>query len=353
MKKFWGHFFTNFVGWRPEGHTLSLSKPTVGLHTMVTLRGTPQTLNSTSCTTAVATMASTRLFGVGSYIQVAPQRRYGSKDSQGGKGYVQSVTQTPGGSVSSVSVKYVVSNSYSPNIAMDRVSTTTLATFGRNRTGDENAVVESLLSLAGNTRTPAGRRGQARRSLPLSTARRRSPPGGYTTNDLLRMMNNPNTSPTFALGYLDRARNTKPFGWLRVAEAKAAGRDEPALKSHFSETEKKLIFQLNILLKGSVNCVDSNVAQPTTVLLARAWGKTDRCIQKIYTKATKEQGESNLRRKEREDKGSNVFESLKKQKSEFTGLNIYKKRCGDTLPALLLTATPRQRKSPSPKLAMP
>jgi len=172
-------------------------------------------------------------------------------------------------------------------------------------------------------------RRQLTASLPLGNMANRVTPATprsrfLTTVDFMCMMRNPRSKAADVTSHLERMRQFKEPGWLRLEEARVCGRDTPNLDSHLSEIERRLVFELHILirpdeLKEGVGC------QASTCLLSHAWGVCDRTIRNVDQKALEKHGETNPKRKERSDKGSNIFTCQKKQKANFTGMAAFKK----------------------------
>ena len=104
--------------------------------------------------------------------------------------------------------------------------------------------------------------------------------------------------------------NTKKnAGWLRKAEATAAGRVLLDKKTHLTPPEKKLMANLYTHIK--------NVTDTSTALVAHAWGVSPWTVSRIVEKMV-ESTDLSVARKVRADAGKTIFNSDRKQKSTYT-----------------------------------
>jgi hypothetical protein len=154
------------------------------------------------------------MFTHGSLVDVESEERRGRRDSEGGKAYVVKVES---GENRTYDVQYIIGNLLSPNVAVSRIRPTMLQTTARLRRG-ETGTRPSLLSPSLTPRNLDFTRG-------AETPQQRS--NGPTMTKVLfgtskrwiRGKLNP------ALILLTKMNEKEEQGWLRKAEAVAAGRD--------------------------------------------------------------------------------------------------------------------------------
>ena len=264
---------------------------------------------------AQSTTDSMRL-RVGDLVTVDPLRRYGRPDSEGGQAYVMAWHEEQ----QAADVQYIVGRRSSPLVVAGRMKTAVLATSGRVRNpAERNTITPSLISqnprrlfplpIAENQNTPAARR----------------PSATKTTSDLVSEMARFNARTAInhpVLIFMAKMHERKGVGWLRVAEAKKENRAIPKAGSHLSTTEKQLVLNLRLCIKGTAD--PNNKTEAPVSEIARAWGVSRQTVLNIERRAINKNGMA-IERKKRNDAGKTMLNNKRKVVQTITAKEVFLK----------------------------
>jgi len=252
------------------------------------------------------------LFTEGALVDVHPEERTGRRDSVGGRAWVKKVV--PGSTPTtapSYSVEYIVDKLNSHQVKQDRLADTCMLPTARLSLNNLDQTGQSLLAPQQHRRSGA----QRRLLPPPPPPRPPTPPldpNINTTNKLLRMHMGwkPSLTPSNpVVAYLKSMNTKKNAGWLRKAEATAAGRVLLDRKTQLTAPEKNLMANLYTHIK--------NVTDTSTALVAHAWGVLPRTVRRIVERMV-ESTDLSVARKVRADAGKNIFNSDKRRQSTYT-----------------------------------
>ena len=248
------------------------------------------------------------LFTEGALVDVLPEERTGRRDSVGGRAWVKKVVPGTPTTAPSYSVEYIVDKLNSHQVQQDRLADTCMLPTARLSLNNLDQTGQSLLA------PQQQRRSGAQRRLPLPPPPPPPPlnPNINTTNKLLQMHMSwkPSLTPSNpVVAYLKSMNTKKNAGWLRKAEATAAGCVLLDKKTHLTPPEKKLMANLYTHIK--------NVTDTSTALVAHAWGVWPTTVSRVVERMVKSTDLS-VARKVRADAGKTIFNSDQKQRSTYT-----------------------------------
>jgi hypothetical protein len=116
-----------------------------------------------------------------------------------------------------------------------------------------------------------------------------------------------------------RVTKQRGGGWLRLAEAEAAGLPVPNLKSHLSPNEKYLL----ILLMSCVKCATVPKKPHRVTAIAGAWGVSDGQVHRLGILADQDPQKA-VERKKRYDSGETIFTSERKRRRTYTPYRMFR-----------------------------
>ena len=237
---------------------------------------------------------------VGDYVHVAPEARSGRRNSEGGNGFILSLSP-------SIKVKYVIDSGISsPNVNPRRIHRMTigqsLGTTHLRRNG-RSLIVDSVSTstrLIVNSGTTTGCNNICTYDA-VNTA--------YLTSLLLDQKQK-------AVQLFLEMNKKQTKGWLRNNEIKQQTNNQPLVRTaQLTCEEKEKIVNLTVALRLVCNCAISRMAY--------AWGITRMTLTRLMSKKLKE---GNLKRKIRFDVGLTIFNNEKKREQYITQNRFSKKR---------------------------
>ena len=239
-------------------------------------------------------------FKIGDLVHVKPIYRLNKTNSEGGYGCVVDLCDES----TTVSVRYVVTNSIEEGVDITRLLKTPLNTITgvfRTRSTDINQP---------GSYTPATPTVETTTTTPTET-------NEYTTLQSILLQSykwNYKTNTTHPLvDYLQQGLSKDP-GWL-----KDVTRDTTNKNSQLTTEDKLVVIVMTTLLSGQPHQTISNPNH----LITHAWGLRKNTPNRLFNDFVQNKG--NISRKIRSDQGSNIFTSHKKRKSHFTAFNLFKK----------------------------
>ena len=238
---------------------------------------------------------------VGDLVELDKERRYGVPDSDGGIAYVTAVNED-----GTVNVRYTIKRSESFNVLPERIHSASLAVSARCRSPDE-ATRPSLLS---PHHSPMGwnslegrrqQRGRSKHYKPIADVLSENRSWNYHCSE-----ENP------LMAYLRDERKKNDKGWLRLRERENAGLPAVALNKQLETTEKTMV--VNIM--SAFDSVQVPEGSHPMSDLAYGMAKNQRSLKYVYERFLNNNFSNE--RKERNDKGNNIFNSQKKRNATFT-----------------------------------
>ena len=250
-------------------------------------------------------------FRVGDYVDVDSECRTGRVDSEGGKGYIESLSPT-------IDVRYVISGLLSPAVDRNRIHTAKIATTGRRKSFDGSRT-PSILDYS----YPEYRRQQRLIAVSsTSTSTRTNHVFNFDNCRFdfgnpadTRILLNLSLKKTDVVDIIDKLNKTNMKGWLRKNE-NLNNKISTTKNTHLNLEERNMVLKLLLCLKH-INC------QRAVNKVSYAWGVTRYTVQRLFKTETLEGG--NLQRKTRRDKGLTVFNSEHRRQSTFTTFSVFKK----------------------------
>ena len=237
---------------------------------------------------------------VGDYVHVAPETRSGRRNSEGGNGYILSLSP-------SIKIKYVIdSGVLSPDVNPNRIRRMTIGqnmgTSNLRRNG-RNLIVDSCTTrttrLIVDSRSRTGRNDLCTDDA-INTA--------YLTSLLLDQKQK-------AVHLIFEMNKKQTKGWLRNNEIKQQTNNQPLVRTaQLTCEEKEKIVNLTVALRLVCNCAISRMAY--------AWGITRMTLTRLMSKKLKE---GNLKRKVRFDAGLTLFNNEKKREQYINAKSVFKK----------------------------
>ena len=212
-----------------------------------------------------------------------------------------------------VNVRYTIKRSKSFNVLPERIHSASLAVSARCRSPDE-ATRPSLLSphhspmVWNSLEGRRQQRGRAKHYKPIADV--------LSEN---RSWNNHCSEENPLMAYLRDERKKNDKGWLRLRERENAGLPAVALNKQLETTEKTMVVNVMSAFDGVQVPEGSHPMSD----LAYGMAKNPRSLKYVYERFLNNNFSNE--RKERSDKGNNIFNSQKKRNATFTTLNAFKK----------------------------
>ena len=187
---------------------------------------------------------------VGMWVDVEGEVRIGTRNSEGGRGIIIEKNERR------ISVKYLLSNSCSPDVNSTQIRPANLVLNGRRKSGDGSSTPSLLSHLYGEYR-----------SQQLSQVQHQSEssvvelfPVVLNTSLLLSMLMEKNNSVNVVKSIKEN-NQTEGKGWLRKIEANLKNIElQQKEKTYLNEYEKELVLKLLLPLKPLYNRASSIVA---------------------------------------------------------------------------------------------
>ena len=204
----------------------------------------------------------------------------------------------------SYSVEYIVDRLKSHQVKQDRLEDTCILPTARRSLNNLDQTGQSLLAPQQQHQRRSGAQHQRPRPPPAPRPPPPLDPNINTTNKLLQMHMGwkPSLTPSNpVVAYLKSMNTKKNAGWLRKAEATAAGRILPDRKTHLTPPEKNLMANLYTHIK--------HMTDTSTVLVAHAWGVFPSTVRRIVERMV-ESTDLSVARKVRADAGKTIFNSF-------------------------------------------
>lgn len=244
-------------------------------------------------------MSSFLRFRVGEHVSVQRETRPGRRNSEGGNAFITSLEPV-------INVRYVLTNLTSPDVNINRINKTNIATRGR-RNELNGAPSLSLIDC---------RRSDLHHETLIIPSNIEPSPPVNNINDVKYLLRLLLRDKGAAVKEIKRLNQENEKGWLRLNTLQPTVNNETNNYNtpHLSYEDKNNLIKLAVPLKMFHHC--------TTTLVSYAFGIDPRTVRRLMSK---EEIEGDQKRKVRNDKGKTFFNCEEKRNKFITKRTIWRK----------------------------